>query len=230
MSPDWPLSPEPVPFAEFDNPQTLNLYAYVVNNPLLKVDPDGHGGNRIRLDSQHTMVIHTADADQVNGHVFHGNSKQAIAKVRMDADGIARVVDGSLPEPVLQKAADKLGQKWRIAQEKTKHGVLGGTRRKDSGQSKIVVGLTVAQLVVDALAAYESQVNESKTGYHKDGFGQLVVSDLKKAAQSLDQGTGIEHSGRAFVLQNDGRWVDPLTGDELKQDEKGNFYTTQTRT
>jgi hypothetical protein len=42
MSPDWSAKYEPVPYAKLDNPQTLNLYAYVGNNPLSKVDADGH--------------------------------------------------------------------------------------------------------------------------------------------------------------------------------------------
>jgi RHS repeat-associated protein len=42
LSPDWSAKEEPVPYAKLDNPQTLNLYAYVLNNPLSKVDPDGH--------------------------------------------------------------------------------------------------------------------------------------------------------------------------------------------
>jgi hypothetical protein len=32
-----------VPFADLNNPQTLNLYAYVGNNPLSRADLDGHG-------------------------------------------------------------------------------------------------------------------------------------------------------------------------------------------
>ena len=42
MSPDWAAKEEPVPYAKLDNPQTLNLYAYVRNNALSQVDPDGH--------------------------------------------------------------------------------------------------------------------------------------------------------------------------------------------
>ena len=41
-SPDWSAKPEPVPYAQFDDPQTLNLYAYVRNNPVAKADLDGH--------------------------------------------------------------------------------------------------------------------------------------------------------------------------------------------
>jgi RHS repeat-associated protein len=42
MSPDWADKPEAVPYSSLDNPQSLNLYGYVLNNPLSKADPDGH--------------------------------------------------------------------------------------------------------------------------------------------------------------------------------------------
>jgi RHS repeat-associated protein len=45
MSPDWTAKEEgddPVPYANLEDPQSLNLYAYVRNNPLSKADPDGH--------------------------------------------------------------------------------------------------------------------------------------------------------------------------------------------
>ena len=42
LSPDWSAKVEPVPYAKMDNPQSLNLYAYVGNNPLSRVDRDGH--------------------------------------------------------------------------------------------------------------------------------------------------------------------------------------------
>ena len=41
MSPDWSAKAEPVPYAKLDNPQSLNLYAYVLNNPLSRADLDG---------------------------------------------------------------------------------------------------------------------------------------------------------------------------------------------
>lgn len=42
MSPDWSAKEEPVPYAKLDDPQTLNLYAYVRNHPTELVDADGH--------------------------------------------------------------------------------------------------------------------------------------------------------------------------------------------
>ena len=42
MSPDWSAQAEPVPYANLDNPQSLNLYSYAGNNPLSRTDADGH--------------------------------------------------------------------------------------------------------------------------------------------------------------------------------------------
>ena len=42
MSPDWSAKEEPVPYAKLDDPQSLNLYSYVLNNPLIRFDDDGH--------------------------------------------------------------------------------------------------------------------------------------------------------------------------------------------
>ena len=49
MSPDFTGAddgpPEAVPYSDLSDPQSLNLYAYVMNNPLVRIDPDGHGCN-----------------------------------------------------------------------------------------------------------------------------------------------------------------------------------------
>jgi RHS repeat-associated protein len=58
MSPDWSDESDPVPFAEFENPQSLNLYAYVNNNPLRSVDPDGH----MHQECQHVAASSSSDA------------------------------------------------------------------------------------------------------------------------------------------------------------------------
>jgi RHS repeat-associated protein len=43
VSADWSAAPVPVPYANFDDPQSLNLYGYVRNIPTTQIDIDGHG-------------------------------------------------------------------------------------------------------------------------------------------------------------------------------------------
>lgn len=48
LSPDWSPTPEAIPYADLENPHSLNLYAYVGNDPATATDPNGHffdGGN-----------------------------------------------------------------------------------------------------------------------------------------------------------------------------------------
>jgi RHS repeat-associated protein len=58
MSPDWSTAADPVPYASFAEPQSLNLYSYVHNNPLSHFDVDGHspidcsGGNAAGIGCQ----------------------------------------------------------------------------------------------------------------------------------------------------------------------------------
>jgi RHS repeat-associated protein len=42
VSADWSSTPVPVPYANFGDPQSLNLYGFVGGNPASKADPDGH--------------------------------------------------------------------------------------------------------------------------------------------------------------------------------------------
>lgn len=42
MTADWSAVPVPVPYADLGNPQSLNLYSYVGNNPTSRADANGH--------------------------------------------------------------------------------------------------------------------------------------------------------------------------------------------
>ena len=42
MTPDWSATPEPIPYAHVANPQSLNLYSYLLDSPINTADKDGH--------------------------------------------------------------------------------------------------------------------------------------------------------------------------------------------
>jgi len=45
ITPDWAARPTAVPYAVFGDPQSLNLYTYVRNDPVTLADADGHAEN-----------------------------------------------------------------------------------------------------------------------------------------------------------------------------------------
>jgi RHS repeat-associated protein len=61
ITPDWSAKPVTVPYADLHDPQTLNQYAYVRNNPISKADPDGHevvlsGNDKDKAEEQKRIV------------------------------------------------------------------------------------------------------------------------------------------------------------------------------
>ena len=61
MTPDWAAKPTTVPYAKFGDPQTLNLYAYVENGPVNRVDADGHVGNGQSNSEWVSPIPHPSD-------------------------------------------------------------------------------------------------------------------------------------------------------------------------
>jgi len=94
MSPDWSAKEEPVPYAQLDDPQSLNLYAYVGNNPLNRVDADGHcgGQNDETPDCQNVTVEVTKKTDvipvktnaPIDGKIYSAEATQVTYTVKVD--------------------------------------------------------------------------------------------------------------------------------------------------
>jgi RHS repeat-associated protein len=72
------LDPVPVPWADFSNPQSLNLYGYVRNNPLTNSDPDGNDCVVQTRNSAtaETVTVSSGNCDNVN--VGDGETKSYI--------------------------------------------------------------------------------------------------------------------------------------------------------
>ena len=66
MTPDWAAKPTAVPYAHYGNPQSLNLYSYVQNNPTTVGDPDGHCPDESACSSVKVTVTAPDSSLQVN--------------------------------------------------------------------------------------------------------------------------------------------------------------------
>jgi RHS repeat-associated protein len=86
LSPDWGgpgPDPDAVPWADYENPQSLNLYGYVGNNPLSSTDDDGHdyylqGGGQCGQNG--------IDCDQ-EGYVLNSFGSRAVVTDQALANG-----------------------------------------------------------------------------------------------------------------------------------------------
>gem|GEM_PF-2721151 len=67
LSPDWGEKPMAIPYAQYDDPQSLNLYGYVRNNPITHIDADGHWPT-----DTHSIIYRKA---------FPGLSEQQLARI-----------------------------------------------------------------------------------------------------------------------------------------------------
>jgi RHS repeat-associated protein len=75
-SPDWSAKPQPVPYARLGDPETLNLYGYVRNNPLSTADKDGHCDVCWWLSKtiNNYLASHPKVADAANNVVSEGSA------------------------------------------------------------------------------------------------------------------------------------------------------------
>jgi len=80
MSPDWSAKVEPVPYSKLGDPQSLNLYSYVGNNPLTQVDADGHDG----INHEFDILSRTGSTDPATNSF---TSTAAAAAYAMDNGG-----------------------------------------------------------------------------------------------------------------------------------------------
>jgi RHS repeat-associated protein len=105
MVPDWAGKPTNVPYANFGNPQSLNLYSYVEDNPTTFGDPDGHQGcssktgkctilekivNALTFsasqESAPVNVVNQSNTDKSNGTTSNVQIAGASAKASITSD------------------------------------------------------------------------------------------------------------------------------------------------
>ena len=118
MSPDWSAKEDPVPYAKLDNPESLNLYAYVLNNPLSLRDEDGHEDTPEQKAQKNVDNAKTsAGTDRYdvkntvtsNGQVFKSGSDKCnlyISETVKNSTGEHTTVDGTGNIPTAAQFAD----------------------------------------------------------------------------------------------------------------------------
>jgi RHS repeat-associated protein len=92
MSPDWSAKVEPVPYSRLGDPQSLNLYGFVGNNPLTRVDADGHQcGTNGQTDCQTGQ-----QQPQVPGGSGNAQNSKFLQTVKEQGEGLVHTEPGKV--------------------------------------------------------------------------------------------------------------------------------------
>jgi len=194
MSPDWSGATVPVPYANLSNPQSLNLYEYVGNNPLSRFDPDGHNWF----------------TDFLNG-VANATYRPLVFAVQHPIV-TGRAVGNSVAHPIATYHAVKTGVVTTSQQVMTGNGTAIGTAAG-------TVGMLFIPGVGEAGDAVEGAADLAKVGEVAGDSGSLM--DLNKSLASQEQmgqlaageGTPIAGAGTSTTLRDSQRLAAQYGGD-----------------
>ena len=174
LSPDWSAKVEPVPYSKLDDPQTLNLYAYVRNNPLVRVDADGHvaaGSGCRQGKAACDAAIQKSNAD-LNKKVDKAEAK--LKKLEAAHPRAALAANGALK--VVVAGVKAVGVAGSIA-----------AAPETAGGSLLAAGY----LAVGAAGSFTEGVADLAGATFADSKDLGDVADAGEAASTLTTGSGL---------------------------------------
>jgi RHS repeat-associated protein len=123
LSADWSSVPAPVPYANLSNPQTLNLYAMVSDNPETFADLDGHFWNPFGwfaalLDKSQQPSTTTNDSNAASGQAPTQNKPQYDPK-KSGPEDPTNPGHPLSQNPVVKKASDEAFMKTTNGQARS---------------------------------------------------------------------------------------------------------------
>ena len=203
LSADWSSVPAPVPYANLTNPQTLNLYAMVSDNPESFADLTGHcGSGGLPGASSSTQGC----ADPPNGPATTGEGFDPLNENSGIADWYLGEVSAERTERAAQEQAKKNANKEKQKQKPVNPGVPvvlpNGSTVPDSHSPTGVLMSPVADLSPVAAAGN----NTFQNYLILLGIGETTANIYMDASLGTNVGTG-----GTFDYQRSG---DAITGFE----------------
>jgi RHS repeat-associated protein len=185
LTPDWAAKPTDVPYANFGNPQSLNLYSYVQNNPTTMGDPDGHqdpcGCDLLSPHQAYVIDQTTRFWASVTWQVLQQDAKVISNALEKGAEAVQQsgfgkgAMAGSDPIPGLKDAflskANDSDATRRQAQNDAKRDANVPTSQQPEKQENVPVTDQNGKQVVDE----NGKPQTSREYTHTTGTGDKVV-------------------------------------------------------
>jgi RHS repeat-associated protein len=172
ISADWSPTPIPVPYADFNNPQSLNLYGFVGGNPAGKADPDGHAEENKSLGQQIIDALNSfGDALQ---HAHMGGSA-------------AFPPPQPCACPKSQKQDNKQNNNNSLQQNTKADQVKANAKQGKEFEKRVAEATkkTDAAVVEQVTIKTESGVKTRVDVVSKDASGQVKLQEAKSSATAL---------------------------------------------
>ena len=194
MSPDWSAKVMPVPYAKMGDPQTLNLYTYVGNNPLSRTDSTGHYADKCpRGDKQCEKGLDRFDkqtAKDLKSKDLKVRAAAAVWGTRGDGNGIdVKFVTQQ------QMNADSKPQKGFKADAMVTPGVTADHKLTVNAEfSENLSGSDLGQAIAHEGSHIEDDANFVKS-YNPDTgnyFSGANFSHRDTEFQAFEAGAGVE--------------------------------------
>jgi RHS repeat-associated protein len=217
LSSDWSAVPVPVPYANFTNPQTLNLYAMVRDNPESFADLDGHC---CTLDDVAMTIGGIENAFNENNGINAGGFKPPENQLGRAIGNAISVVTGGI-EVLGGAAAAVVGGTEALAASPTIIGSAPGVALAGVGIVGVVHGSTVLKNAVS---------NSSSTGENSSS-GQ-PYENTPENKERMQQGKApVGKDGKPVELHHPGQENGP-TKEMTQSDHRGgdNFKKNHTNT
>ena len=206
MSPDWSAKEEPVPYATMGDPQSLNLYAYVRNNPLRGVDPDGH----------EYLITEPTEEDNSNSETNSSQSvadqQQAQQQGQQQSETVGKTTVGALSKTMSNEDRSLSGgASGQLVNGKTAlaNAIINGAKLSNPPKVAPATGTPTSQDAQIMQDAYTNRVN----GGDDPVNGRVYYGTTHNAnVQWRSAGNGLPGAaGRETVYQKFGPFKDSIS-------------------
>lgn len=191
MSPDWSAKEEPVPYAKLDNPQSLNLYAYVLNNPLSNVDTDGHACESLYFNTGSGFCTRATEYGQIDARSGVQSQTRFFAAANAVSQALADVatpISGIFVSSKTANFLEGVGENLQKLNESEASAIQNGSL---SGPN------LDQQLVHNEQSSVQDQLNsfqQSDSAGYTRAIGEINGSLNGLAAKGLEQLTGTDRA------------------------------------